>query len=271
MSGRRHPFVHPPRSENEMIRFLFLIILLVTGAVVGLAFVPLAAALKLSGAADNGVSWTAARGSVYSGVLDGLSVNGTNYGNAHLQLDASALMSAALQYEVDWTGTHGQGSAKVSVESGRTVTLKDYVISLDLEDYERAARWIRQVGGKITLAGPAIRFKGSECVLAEGVATSDVLDRNREVLGSGWSELRGDIVCDDGKLLVPLESENAAGTRFSSYLRVAPGTPGRFEARISGRVSRALAFALPLAGFNRDGDAFVYVPKAAKPAPASPE
>ena len=47
MSGRRHPFVHPPRSENEMIRFLFLIILLVTGAVVGLAFVPLAAALKL--------------------------------------------------------------------------------------------------------------------------------------------------------------------------------------------------------------------------------
>jgi hypothetical protein len=260
-----------------MIRFLFLIILLVIGAVVGLAFVPLAAALKLAGAADNGVSWTAARGSIYSGGLEGLSVNGTNYGNADLTLDASALMGGTLQYAVDWIGTHGQGTAKVSVDTGRTVTLKDYVINLDLEDYERAARWIRQAGGKIKLAGPAIQFKGSECILAEGVATSDVLDRNREVLGSGWSELRGDIVCDDGKLLVPLESENAAGTRFSSYLRVAPGAPGKFEARISGRVSRALAFALPLAGFNRDGDAFVYVPKAAtKPAsatavPASPE
>jgi hypothetical protein len=253
-----------------MIRFLFLIIILVIGVVIGLAFVPLATALKLSGAADNGVSWTAARGTIYSGGLDGLSVNGTDYGNADLTLDASALMSGTLQYAVDWIGTHGQGTAKVSVDSGRTITLKDYVINLDLEDYERAAKWIRQAGGKIKLEGPAIQFKGSECIVAEGVATSDVLDRNREILGSGWSELRGDIVCDEGKLLVPLESENAAGTRFSSYLRVAPGAPGKFEARISGRVSRALAFALPLAGFTRDGDAFVYVPKAATKRVAAP-
>ena len=253
-----------------MIRFLFLIIILVIGVIIGLAFVPLATALKLSGAADNGVSWTAARGTIYSGGLDGLSVNGTNYGNADLTLDASALTSGTLQYAVDWIGTHGQGTAKVSMDSGRTITLKDYVINLDLEDYERAAKWIRQAGGKIKLAGPAIQFKGSECVLAEGVATSDVLDRNREILGSGWSELRGDLSCDDGKLLVPLESENATGTRFSSYLRVAPGIPGKFEARISGRISRALAFALPLAGFTRDGDAFVYVPKAPTKRVAAP-
>lgn len=253
-----------------MIRFLFLIIILVIGAVIGLAFVPLATALKLSGAADNGVAWTAARGTIYSGGLDGLSVNGTNYGNADLTLDASALTSGTLQYAVDWVGAHGQGTAKVSVNSGRTVTLKDYVINLDLEDYERAAKWIRQAGGKIKLEGPAIQFKGSECVLAEGVATSDVLDRNREILGSGWSELRGNLSCDEGQLLVPLESENAAGTRFSSYLRVAPGTPGKFEARISGRISRALGFALPLAGFTRDGDAFVYIPKAAPKRVAAP-
>lgn len=253
-----------------MIRFLFLIVILVIGAVIGLAFVPLATALKLSGAVDNGVSWTAARGTIYSGGLDGLSVNGTNYGNADLTLDPSALMGGTLQYAVDWIGTHGQGTAKVSVDSGRTVTLKDYAINLDLEDYERAAKWVRQTGGKIKLEGPAIQFQGNECVLAEGVATSDVLDRNREVLGSGWSELRGELSCEEGKLLVPLESENANGTRFSSYLRVAPGAPGKFEARISGRISRALAFALPLAGFTRDGDAFVYIPKAAPKRVAAP-
>jgi len=253
-----------------MIRFLFFGVLIVLGAVIALAFVPLSTALKLSGAPENGVEWTAARGTVFSGGLDGLSVNGTDFGNADLTLDPSTLLDGTLQYAVDWFGAHGQGSAKVSVDTGRKLTLKDYVINLDLEDYERAANWIRQTGGKIKLEGPAIQFEGSECVLAEGVATSDVLDRNREVLGSGWSELRGDLSCEKGKLLVPLESENANGTRFSSYLRVAPGAPGKFEARISGRISRTLAFALPLAGFTRDGDAFVYIPKAAPKRVAAP-
>lgn len=251
-----------------MIRFLFVLILLAIAGIAGLAFVPLATALNLSGASDNGVEWTDARGSIFSGGLDNLTVNGTNYGNADLTLDPSALLGGTLQYAVDWSGSHGKGTAKVSVDSGQTVTLMDYVINLDLQDYERAAKWIRQTGGTVKLEGPAIQFKGSECMVAEGVATSDVLDLNREVLGSGWSDLRGDISCDEGKLLVPLESENAAGTRFSSFLRVAPGSPGKFEARISGRISRALAFALPLAGFARDGEDFVYIPRAAPKAPA---
>ncbi len=250
-----------------MIRFLFLIVVVLVGGAVALAFVPLATALKWSGAADNGVAWSAARGTIFSGGLDDLTVNGTNYGTADLTLDPTTLLNGTLQYGVAWTGAHGNGTAKVSVDSGQTVTLKDYVINLDLGDYERAAKWIRQAGGSVKLEGPQIRFKGSECLFAEGVATSDVLDRNREVLGSGWSDLRGDLSCEEGKLLVPLESENEAGTRFSSYLRVAPGTPGKFEARISGRISRALDFALPLAGFTRDGEDFVYAPRAAAPAP----
>lgn len=264
-SGVQAPFA---LKDNDMIRFLFLIVILAIGGAVALAFVPLATALKFSGAADNGVAWSAARGTLFSGGLDDLTVNGTNYGNADLTLDPAALLDGTVQYAVAWTGNHGQGKAKVSVDSGNTVTLKDYVINLDLKDYERAAKWIRQAGGAIKLEGPKIRFRGSECLEAKGVATSDVLDRNREVLGSGWSDLRGDLSCDEGKLLVPLESENAAGTRFSSYLRVAPGTPGKFEARISGRISRALGFALPLAGFIRQGEEFIYAPAAPAPAAA---
>lgn len=254
-----------------MFRFLFVLILLLIAAVVGLAFIPLATALTYSGAASNGVSWTEARGTIYSGGLDNLTVNGTNYGNADLTLDAGALMGGTLQYLVDWTGTHGQGTGRVSVAEGNLVTLKDYSIKLDLEDYERAAKWIREAGGQIKIEGPLIQFRGGECVEAQGVATSDVLDRNREVLGSGWSDLRGDIACEDGQLLVPIQSENAAGTRFAAYLRVAPGSAAKFEARISGRISRALGFALPLAGFVRDGEEFAFVPKvkpkAAPPAP----
>lgn len=243
-----------------MIRFLVLVAVLLIGAIVGLAFLPLGTALKFSGVSNTGVEWSKAIGSVLSGRIEGLKIKGASYGNADLELDASALLGGKLQYLLVWTGEHGQGTGKVSVDTGPTVILKDYDVTIDLLEYEKAARWIRQSGGKVKLQGSSIQFLGSECVEAVGVATSDVLDLNREVLGSGWSELRGDLACDEGKLVIPLESENAAGTRFGAVLHVAPGTAGKFEARISGRISRALGFALPLAGFVRSGDAFVYSP-----------
>lgn len=253
-----------------MIRLMIVVLLLLIGAIAGLAFMPLATALKFSGAGASGVEWQSATGSVLSGRLEGLTFKGTTYGNADLALDGNALLGGKLQYDVGWTGVHGLGSGKVSVEPGPTLTLADYMITLDLLEYEKAARWIRQSGGKVKLEGPAIKFRGNECLEAVGVATSDVLDLNREVLGSGWSDLRGDLACEDGKLVIPLQSENAAGTRFEALLRAAPGTEGQFEVRISGRISRALGFALPLAGFVRSGEAFVYTPPSRAKVAATP-
>ncbi len=253
-----------------MIRFFLVILLLLIAAIAGLAFLPLGTALKYSGVSSSGAEWSRSVGSVLSGRLEGLKYKGTTYGDADLELDANALLGGNLQYAVAWTGNHGIGNGKVSFERGPAITLKDYVITLDLLEYEKTARWLQQSGGKVKLQGPAIRFAGNQCVEAAGVATSDVLDLNRDVLGSGWSELRGDLSCDDGKLLIPLQSENAAGTRFAALLRVAPGSAGKFEVRISGRISRALGFALPLAGFSRSGDEFVFVPPARVRASTTP-
>ena len=244
-----------------MIRLFFLIILVVAAAIVGLAFVPIATALKYSGAANNGVEWTNATGTILSGKLEGLKVKGTEYGDAALKLDIPAIFKGRPRYAVDWTGTYGAGAGNVSVESGPTISLEDYIVNLDLLAYPQAARWIKKSGGHVKLEGAKIRFKGSECLEALGVATSDVLDLNRDILGAGWSELRGDLACEDGKLLVPLESENAAGTRFLVLLRAAPGYAGKFEARVTGFIPRTLNFALPLAGFARDGEDFVYLSK----------
>jgi len=253
-----------------MIRFFVVILSLLIAAIAGLAFLPLGTALKYSGISASGAEWSRAVGSVLSGRLEGLKYKGTTYGDADLELDANALLSRKLQYAVAWTGNHGIGNGKVSFERGPAISLKDYSITLDLLEYEKTARWLQQSGGKVKLEGPSIRFAGNQCAEAVGVATSDVLDLNRDVLGSGWSELRGDISCDDGNLLIPLQSENAAGTRFAALLRVAPGSAGKFEVRISGRISRALGFALPLAGFTKSGDEFVFVPKARVTASAAP-
>ncbi len=250
-----------------MIRLFFLIIVLAAGLVIGLAFVPIDTALKYSGAADNGVEWSSAEGTILNGSLNGLKVKGTEYGSADLQLDVPAVFSGKPRYGVDWTGKHGAGSGKVSVEKGSIFALEDYAIDLDLLAFDVVAKWLQQSGGRIKLKGSSIKFQGNECLSAVGTATSDVLDRNRQILGAGWSELRGELSCQDGKLLIPLESENATGTRFLAALHAAPGTPGKFEARITGVIPRTLNFALPLAGFVRDGEDFVFMP--AKRAKAS--
>lgn len=244
-----------------MIRFLLGIIVLIGALVVGAFFIPIATALKYSGAAENGVEWTDAKGSILSGRLEGLKIKGTEYGTVDLKLDVPSVFKAEPRYDVDWSSTHGTGTGKVTVASGGIYTLEDYAIDLDLLAFDLAAKWVQKSGGRVKLEGSAIRFQGNECLDATGTATSDVLDRNRDILGAGWSELRGDVSCDDGKLLIPLESENPSGTRFIVRLRAAPGTAGKFEARVAGVIPRTLNFALPLAGFSRDGDEFVFVPK----------
>jgi len=251
-----------------MIRFLFLVIFVLVAGIVGLAFVPIATALKYSGVVDNGVQWASAKGTILNGHLEGLMIKGAAYGDAELKLDIPSVLEGRPRYAVDWTGDHGEGSGKVSVSSGPTIALEDYIIKLDLLAYPQTARWIQKSGGQVKLEGAAIRFKGSECLEALGAATSDVLDLNRDILGAGWSELRGDLSCEDGKLLVPLESENASGTRFLVRLRAAPGYAGKFEARVAGFIPRTLNFALPLAGFARDGEEFVYLTKR-MPAPTA--
>lgn len=243
-----------------MLRFLFTIILLAVGLVVSLAFVPIATALKYSGAAANGVEWSNAEGTILNGSLHDLKIKGTEYGSADLKLDVPSVLSGKPRYGVDWIGTHGRGAGKVSVESGSIYTLEDYDIDLDLLAFDTVAKWLQQSGGRIKLEGSAIQFQGNQCLSAKGVATSDVLDRNRQILGAGWSELRGDLSCQDGMLLIPLQSENATGTRFLAALLAAPGVTGKFEARITGNIPRALNFALPLAGFVRDGEDFVFSP-----------
>jgi hypothetical protein len=169
-----------------------------------------------------------------------------------------AILGGRLQYAVDWTGEAGRGTGQVAAGSGGSVSVREFDLDLDLLKLETAARWIQQSGGRVQIEGDIIRFDRVGCAEAKGTARSDVLERNREILGTGWSPMQGDIRCDGRDLVIPLESENATGTRFAALLRVAADQPGRFEARVSGMIPRQLEFALPIAGFTRDGNEFVY-------------
>ncbi|MEQ9505756.1 MAG: type II secretion system protein N [Hyphomonas sp.] len=236
-----------------------LLALLAFGFLAGLiVFAPLETALRISGAEARGLGWSKAEGTILDGKLNGITLDGSSQGNAELKLMPLALLSGQLQYAVVWIGDHGEGAGNVSIGTGARATLRQFDLELDLLRLDQAALWIRQSGGRVHLKGEVVRFGAAGCVEATGTATSDVLERNIEILGAGWSPMRGELRCESGDLVIPLESANASGTRFLAQLRIAPGRPGRFDARVSGLLPRELDYALPIAGFTRDGADYVY-------------
>jgi general secretion pathway protein N len=238
---------------------LVFFVLLAVGVVIGAAvFAPLSVVLDAAGARRGGLEWTSARGTLLDGRLEGITHDGKTIGDAGVRLLPAALLRGTLRFAVDWSGPSGRGAGQLSLVSSRHMTLRDYDLDLDLLELEQAARWIQQSGGRVRLEGDLIRFRDNACVEAIGVARSDVLERNRAILGDGWSPMQGDLRCEAGDLVIPFESANATGTKFGALLRVRPGLPGRFEARVSGRVTRDLDYMLPLAGFRRDGNEYTY-------------
>ena len=238
---------------------IVLLALLLAGFAGGLVvFAPIGTALRIGGAEKHGLSWTQAEGTVLNGKLSGITVGGRNVGNAMLQLMPFALLTGQVQYAVEWSGDQGRGSGNASIAAGSRTAFHRFDLDLDLLSLDQAALWIRQSGGRVLLQGDVVRFGPSGCVEAIGTATSNVLEHNVEILGTGWSPMRGELSCENGDLVIPLESANTSGTRFLAQLRVSPGRPGRFDARISGMLARELEFALPIAGFTREGADYVY-------------
>jgi len=239
---------------------LVLLALLASSFLAGLvAFAPLGVVLKASGAEARGLGWTQAEGTLLSGKVTGLVHEDVTYGDAELNFAPGGLLTANLQYTVNWTGPQGAGRGKVSAGPGGQVTLHDYSVGLDLSQLEQAALWIRQSGGRLDLSGTLLRIGPEGCIRAEGTARTDVLERNQDILGPGWAPMQGALRCEAGALVIPMASENQSGTRFLANLSLAPQRPGQFEARVSGLIPRELAFALPIAGFTPQGQDFVYL------------
>lgn len=247
-----------------MIRVLVGILVLL-GAVLGAGlFIPVGTVLDFAGAGKQGIEWSAAKGSVLSGRLEGIKVKGKDYGSADYTLIPGALTRGKLKFDIGWSGASGTGTSEVTFDRSKSVLLEDFAFDIDLASLPQMARFDTLHSGRVKLQGPSMLFTDNRCEAVTGTARSDLLELNTQAFGDDWSAFEGNLACEDGALLVPLAAENSLGTRFTAMLRAVPGAPSKFEARISGKVPKPLAFALPLAGFARDGEEFVYVPKKKK-------
>lgn len=240
---------------SRILLLLFLIIGLAAGLVI---FMPLATILKLVGAEERGLSWTAVDGTLMGGSIRSLRAGDDLLGDATVQLQPATLLRLGVEYEFDWSGPAGAGRGKAAAFSGGAVEISDYDIRFNFASMEGLATWIRQSGGEARLAGPMIRFKDGTCDYAEGLSWSDAMSRNTALLGPGWPEMTGSVNCMGPDLAIPFAAQSTSGTQVDTLVRFSFQRPGTMEARISGFIPQDFQYALPIAGFVPDGGAYVY-------------
>lgn len=241
------------------MRRILLLLIMIIGLLIGLmVFMPLASVLKLAGAEQRGLSWTAVDGTLMGGDVRGLRAGDDLLGDAAVTLQPGTLLRLGVEYAFDWSGPAGSGRGKAAVFPGGDVEISDYDIRFNFASLEGLALWIRQSGGEAGLTGPMIRFKDGICDRAEGRTWSDALTRNEALLGHGWPEMTGNVACVGPDLAIPFAAQSAAGTQVDTLVRFSFRRPGTMEARISGFIPQDFQYALPIAGFMPDGGAFVY-------------
>ena len=232
------------------------ILLVVIGLIGGLIWqVPLSFALRQSGIASTGVSWTQARGTVWQGQVTDIAVQQQKIGALELNLIPASLLSGSLSYNARWVGPTGRGVGNISVSTNH-YSAEDVSLAVNLSEIPDLVEELKQAGATFRMTDADVswqRFNG--CVEASGNLQTDVVRLVGHQLQKDWPDLTGTLSCEDGDLVANLSGESGQGERFDVVFFMATSEPVRYRANISG-VSPDVENALALYGFRFENGAY---------------
>ena len=229
-----------------------IILLVVIGLIGGLIWqVPLSFALRQSGIASTGVSWTQARGTIWQGQVTDIAVQQRKIGALELNLIPTSLLSGSLSYDARWVGPIGKGVGSISV-SASSYSAKNVSLAVSLSEIPDLVEELKQAEATFRMSQADVsweRFDG--CIRASGALQTDVVRLVGHQLQKDWPDLTGELSCENGNLVANLSGESAQGERFDVVFFMATSEPVRYRANISG-VSPDVENALALYGFKSE-------------------
>lgn len=233
-----------------------IILLIAVGLIAGLIWqAPLAFALRQSGIASSGVSWTQARGTIWHGQVTDIAVQQRKVGGLELNLKPVSLIAGSLAYDARWVGPMGQGTGKISLSANRySAENVSAVISLSdipdlVEELKQAEATFRVISGDVSWQ----RYDG--CQEAEGELQTDIVRLVGHQLQKDWPDLTGTLTCQDGDLVAIMSGASLNGETFNVEFFMATSKPVRYRATISG-VTPDIENALALYGFTFENGAY---------------
>ncbi len=231
-------------------------LLIVAGFIGGLIWqTPLSFALRQSGIASSGVSWTQARGTIWRGQVTDIAVQQRKVGALDLSLRPTSLLTGSLAYDAQWAGPMGQGVGNISVSANR-YSAENVSLAVSLSDIPDLVEELKQAEATFRMSQADISWQRYDgCVEASGSLQTDVVRLVGHQLQKDWPDLTGSLSCEDGDLVANLTGSSALGEKFDVVFYMATSEPVRYSAKISG-VTPDIENALAFYGFKFENGAY---------------
>jgi hypothetical protein len=248
---------------------VFVVLILIVGAVVGVSILPMSMAADFASRQAKTFKYAGATGTVWNGKLQGVVFNGQALGDLSIKADAGKLFVGQAAGHVGMVGKDLTGEASIAKALfGKRLKLTDIKLSGQTAGVPVLPARIRAANGRFTLVASEILFNKGVCQAASGEVWTDVLARAD--LGHNWvgPEVRGPVACKDGKLDVAATGKAQTGEDVTAALHTGPDLGLELEAKVTNATQGAVDTLTEL-GFQPDSGAYVLRAKLGRPVAAA--
>ncbi len=217
-------------------------------AVALLAFFPLGLAVCILDLDEHGITAQQARGSVWAGRFDDVTLGQASLGDVRVQLSPLQLFLGRAR--LNFTDASGSTIGGLQI-SGGTTGLRGVSIDLDLAETIPAV----PPGAQLRLENLSVDFKAGLCKSANGNVSTDAFSLSGQWLGVQGGVLSGTASCDGERLLLPMTGNLGTGDA-RLFVRISGDGNYEFDMRIES-VDARMTSALGAAGFHDDRGAYI--------------
>lgn len=243
----------PPaaRDDDRLWRRVLVLCAILTAGYTALADIPASVAPLIAGFSKRGVAYEGASGTIWRGVLHGVSLGGARVGDVAFTTDAFALLGGAARAKFSVNGGALRGDGAATVNLFKKVTLRNVAVTLDLSAFRTMRVLDQPVQGAARVTISRLDLTGDRCARAEGMVTTDVLAVVAQAYNKHGFPMSGALACRNGELSLALAGHDD-GLSATAELRLKKG----FKIASSAALKSAdpeIALALQTLGFRNEG------------------
>lgn len=243
-----------------MSRRLYLPLIGITLFVVfSLARLPLSLVLSLSGAQEQGLTWSGVEGTLWDGTLSGVAFDGYPVGRVEQRTSLLALFSGRISSELRLSGAALNGEGRITLSPGKAV-LRDTALLIDLGAYGIVDAFGASMRGMMRLETDRLALSAERCETGQVSLWTDTLTYSARAYGGNGFPLSGVAQCtDNGALTVSLDGAAQQGPEAAQLTAtIQPSLDFLAEVTARGLAGEA-ADGLLLYGFEQRGDGLVLI------------
>lgn len=202
-----------------------------------------------------GLSYSQAKGSVWEGHFEGVSINAVDLGRASYRIAPLSILTGRPHIKLSLSGGDLVGDVDIKIAHNR-LDMGPSALTVRLAGVSTIKPFGQPVSGRAVIHVDQLIVSKTGCDAAQLTIVTDFLDQPARQWGSQGFELSGPGRCDNEDLVVDLAGAGAEGNA-NLALRLRPDLS--FSVAASAKPEKeSVAEALAFLGFEENGNSLVY-------------